>query len=180
MTSKFLSYIMVGIWYFISVLPFTIVIYAIIITFRYFITHGLPHFNKHILAEFCLISHVMTTLKITGIIGMQFNISWFLNSFSFSIFKSLTSGSLLMMSLNLLLFTPFGFLFPIVINKCNLIKTFLLSLLFSISIEILQMFAGRMSEVDDIIMNTFGTLIGFAFYKLLKSLLKNKHECVNT
>ena len=174
MIHRIFMYIMRASYYCISVLPLAIVIYAILMTFRVCITHKKLHFDKYNLAEFFLTSYVMTVLQITGIIGMQFHVSWFLNSFSFGLLQSLTLGSLMMMGLNMLLFMPIGILIPFVIRKCNLVKTLLIGFSLSTIIEILQMFSGRMSEMDDIIMNTLGTLIGFALYKIIFHFIKNK------
>ena len=46
--------------------------------------------------------------------------------------------------------------------------------IFSISIEFLQTFIGRFAQLDDVIMNTLGTLIGFLLGLFVMSFFKNK------
>lgn len=69
---------------------------------------------------------------------------------------------------NVLLFIPFGyFVNDIVKNKKIIIATFV-TLVTSLSIEIIQMNIGRSFDIDDIILNIFGGLIGYLFYRLIK------------
>ena len=72
-----------------------------------------------------------------------------------------------MVTLNLLLFVPLGFLITAVSKKINFNykKVSLSGCVFSCSIEFLQLFAGRFFEIDDIIANTLGTLIGYLFWQ---------------
>ena len=72
-----------------------------------------------------------------------------------------------MVTLNLLLFVPLGFLITAVFKKINFNykKVLLSGCVFSCSIEFLQLFAGRFFEIDDIIANTLGTLIGYLFWQ---------------
>ena len=176
MNNQIVMYLMQGIIYSISQLPTTIVIYVIFVFAKYIKTHSFQFFNQHGIVEFIFVFYIMTVLKITGIIGMQFNILWFKNSLrSIGVFTSFSNGSIMMMVLNAVLFTPFGFLLPIVFYgvKWDCIKILVIGVLFSALIEFLQMFGGRMSEIDDIVMNALGLLIGFMFYNIFTHLKKN-------
>ena len=77
---------------------------------------------------------------------------------------------------NILLFLPFGYLITDMVqskaNKCNPLITLLLTSITSISIESIQLFIGRSFDIDDIILNIFGGIIGYIIYKLLHVLLK--------
>lgn len=180
MNNQILMYLMQGIIYSISQLPLTIVIYFIFIFVKDIKMHSFKFFHQHGIVEFIFILYIMTVLKITGIIGMQFNILWFKNSLrSIGFFTPFSDGSIMMMAFNVALFIPFGFLLPIVFYgvKWNWIKILAIGVLSSTMIELLQMFGGRMSEIDDIIMNTLGLLVGFMFYNIFtylkKKLIKN-------
>lgn len=75
---------------------------------------------------------------------------------------------------NILAFTPFGFLLPIISpdNK-KLIKITLRTLQFSLTIELLQLvFKVGIFDVDDLLMNTLGGIIGYLIYKILNSFRK--------
>lgn len=70
--------------------------------------------------------------------------------------------------LNYLMFVPIGFLLPIGMRhfeKCG--WTVLFAFCFSLTIEIIQYVSKRgMFELDDLLGNTLGALIGFGLYRL--------------
>jgi len=71
---------------------------------------------------------------------------------------------------NIILFIPFGILTPLLINKpITIIKLFILTLLICFFTEFCQNFfmVGQF-DVDDIILNTLGSLIGFLLLYLFK------------
>ena len=67
---------------------------------------------------------------------------------------------------NILIFSPFGFLFPLLEKKLR--KVWLVVLMgfgISLTIELTQtLLAARVFDVDDLILNSFGTWIVYAFY----------------
>lgn len=64
--------------------------------------------------------------------------------------------------LNVLLFVPFGFFLPVLWKEFrNAKKLFTAGLSMTLFIEIAQIFTGRTTDVDDIITNIAGTLIGY-------------------
>lgn len=69
---------------------------------------------------------------------------------------------------NMLWFIPFGFFSPLIYSKFkNLTRLLLLSFTFSFSIEILQfLFNNGISDIDDIILNILGSLLGYSIYKI--------------
>ena len=77
---------------------------------------------------------------------------------------------------NIFAFAPFGFVLPIISNKNRgFWNITLLSLEFSLTIELIQLlFKVGIFDVDDIIMNTIGGMIGylcfFIGHKIYKSL----------
>lgn len=75
---------------------------------------------------------------------------------------------------NIILFVPFGFFLPTVFKQTrkphNLISmTFLLTF----TIECTQYFIGRATDIDDIIANILGSIIGFCIFKVVGISLKN-------
>ncbi|WP_176551430.1 VanZ family protein [Bacillus wiedmannii] len=74
---------------------------------------------------------------------------------------------------NILLLMPLGFLAPIIWDKFKKIKnTILLGLAISISIELLQLTEslfsgwGRITDIDDVIFNVIGSIVGYFIYKI--------------
>ena len=78
------------------------------------------------------------------------------------------------------MFIPYGFFTSYYLNLKKPLSAFLLVLLVSLSIETTQLLIGRVFDIDDIILNTIGGMIGYLIYKLinlinnhLPSVLKN-------
>lgn len=64
--------------------------------------------------------------------------------------------------LNVLLFVPLGFLLPQLWKDYGTIrKTVGFGLVFSLSIEISQLFSGRTTDINDLLTNACGTALGF-------------------
>lgn len=71
---------------------------------------------------------------------------------------------------NIILFIPFGFFLPIVWkSKRKLYKTALISFGLTFSIEFFQYFIGRFSDIDDVLTNLLGAILGYGIFKVLDS-----------
>ncbi len=73
---------------------------------------------------------------------------------------------------NLLLFIPFGLFVSYYLKLKSIYPVLFLSLISSLSIEITQYKIGRVFDVDDIILNIFGAIIGFMIYIAIDSISK--------
>lgn len=75
--------------------------------------------------------------------------------------------------LNVLLFVPLGIMMPM-LWKSNesMRKTVMTGFIFSLVIEISQLFNLRTTDIDDLIMNTLGTAAGFLIWRFLFSGIK--------
>ena len=70
--------------------------------------------------------------------------------------------------LNVILFLPFGAFLPLFWKKYRSVsQTVMAGFVLSLSIEMLQLFTLRAVDVNDLITNTLGTLIGFPFGALI-------------
>ena len=79
--------------------------------------------------------------------------------------------------LNVYLFIPLGFFLPLLwYQKKGLLYTAVFGFLFSLLIELSQLLDHRSSDVDDLIMNTSGALIGFLLYLLYCRIRKRKKQ----
>ena len=73
-------------------------------------------------------------------------------------------------------FFPFGFLLPIVFQNvrsgCPVVG---LGLLLSLTIEMIQYFTRRgVAELDDVILNTLGTALGYLVYRVVKGVWQHR------
>lgn len=67
---------------------------------------------------------------------------------------------------NIIMFVPMGFLLPLLWANCSrLWKTVLFCFVFSLVIELMQLFNHRATDIDDLLMNTIGGAVGYAVYK---------------
>ncbi len=69
--------------------------------------------------------------------------------------------------LNILMLIPFGFLVPLIWkNYRKAYKTAILGAGFSLLIELSQLITTRTTDIDDLITNTLGALLGFIIWKI--------------
>lgn len=81
--------------------------------------------------------------------------------------------------LNVLLFVPFGFFLPVLWKEFrNAKKVFIAGFAMTSFIEIAQIFTGRATDIDDIITNIAGTLVGYliAYWFTGIFLVKNSEK----
>lgn len=79
---------------------------------------------------------------------------------------------------NVICFIPFGFVIPVLAIRCRgLGKMLLLSFMASLLVETIQLFSKLGSfDVDDILLNTLGGLIGYLLFRLGNALLHIRHK----
>lgn len=73
---------------------------------------------------------------------------------------------------NILVFVPFGMLFPLIrSSKSGFLDVFANSLILVLGIEIFQLFSAFGAfDVDDIILNCFGAMLGYVVYRKSREL----------
>ncbi|MCL2322295.1 MAG: VanZ family protein [Oscillospiraceae bacterium] len=65
-------------------------------------------------------------------------------------------------------FFPFGFLLPVIMKKKSFFAVIVFGFIFSIIIETIQFFTRKgVAELDDVILNTLGVVIGYLSYKIV-------------
>lgn len=75
---------------------------------------------------------------------------------------------------NILAFAPFGFFLPLLKkNYRHFLVTTFLSALFSLTVELVQMYTKvGVFDVDDILMNTIGGVLGYISYAILSFIIR--------
>lgn len=85
---------------------------------------------------------------------------------------------------NILLFVPLGFFIPLFYEKYNsLLKVTFYGMLASITIEGIQyLTAMNITDIDDVIFNTLGALVGALCYRIFEAIFRGKRleELMNT
>lgn len=73
---------------------------------------------------------------------------------------------------NIIMFMPIGFFIPLLWEIPDK-KIIIVGFLFSLFIEVCQLFLNRGTDVDDLILNTLGTILGLLVYKFLYKKFNN-------
>ena len=85
------------------------------------------------------------------------------------------SEGLFTYAMNTIMFMPLGFLLPLIWQKYRTFpKTILLGFLFSLFIELGQLFNRRQTDIDDLMMNVLGTILGYCLWLLFNKIFKTK------
>ncbi|MBQ7840540.1 MAG: VanZ family protein [Lachnospiraceae bacterium] len=147
---------------FLSVLPFFIVL-------EIFFRKQIPYLSlKHLVGDGILGIYLAAVLAIAGVPGLyELELTPNMNLLPF---VDLTTNPLHYFE-NMLLFLPIGFLLPALYPRCQSLKNCILpGFCFSLSIELLQIFSFRATDVDDLIMNTAGCAAGYGIFWLIHKL----------
>lgn len=81
---------------------------------------------------------------------------------------------------NIVLFVPFGLLLPLKYKTINtFVKCLLVGCTFSVGVEICQLILPlRQTDIDDVILNTLGTGIGYCLYKIIVNIKSQVEQTV--
>jgi len=108
--------------------------------------------------------------------GRNYNLDPFLSIYRIGVYSDDWVDPVRILVGNVLLFIPFGFLFSLLfervrrkIKPTSLLLTLITSMLLSSFIEMNQfLYTYRVANIDDVILNTLGGLLGAIFYRLLR------------
>jgi glycopeptide antibiotics resistance protein len=76
---------------------------------------------------------------------------------------------------NVVAFMPLGFLLPLAFRDFRARKTYFVSFVLIIFAEVSQLVSRRgVFDVDDLLLNMLGSIIGYGIYKLLFTLLNDR------
>ena len=74
---------------------------------------------------------------------------------------------------NIVIFIPFGYLISTYIKPKRILSILIVSVISSATVEFVQLCIGRSFDVDDIILNSLGAIIGFLIYIGLGAIKKH-------
>ncbi len=78
---------------------------------------------------------------------------------------------------NIVIFIPMPIFLQVYINKISFRNCIYITFLTSIAVEVIQyVFSLGITDIDDIMLNTLGGIIGVLIYGLLLKIFKNKHK----
>lgn len=126
---------------------------------------------SHFIKVYFFLFYIYLVLSVVGI-GSVWDIGHYdtlirLEEINFLPFQS---EGLFTYVLNVIMFMPLGFLLPLIWEKYrNSLKVLFIGFGFSLSIELGQLFNRRNTDIDDLLMNTLGAIIGYYIWSFLKS-----------
>lgn len=160
-----MSWVILGMHYFIEVVCCTVALYLLCLwIFARRKGKGYVREHRYFAAEYFLVIYLSVVAVVTGIADFRtYGLPHGGVGFYLRLFQGQSAET---MGLNLLLFVPLGILGPAVIVRMRSCKKVLLTgFCFSLGIELIQtFFAGRIGDVNDLLMNTTGAMVGFAVY----------------
>jgi glycopeptide antibiotics resistance protein len=109
----------------------------------------------------------------------RYNLEFFKEIKRFIIYRKQLGMEIFIVNImgNILAFAPFGFLLSL-LNKWyrKFFVITLLSLIFSITVELLQLYLRvGIFDVDDLILNTLGGTLGYVFFVICNAIYKRIH-----
>lgn len=163
----------IGYEMFTMLFPFGI---AYILFHRVYLYHGIKHSVSYSIVIFLFALYICAVFHVTGtgtlydtlLYGLkirpeQLNILPFMDD----------DIDIIAYMLNILLFIPLGFFLPILWVQFRKIKHIIaVGFSFSLLIEISQLLNNRRTDIDDLILNTLGALIGFVILILFAKIFK--------
>lgn len=124
--------------------------------------------------ELLMLSFIIYILCLFQVVTFQDDVTWSSNNFIpfKEIFRYRLGSRLFLKNVlgNMLLFLPFGFFTTHYTKIEKPYIVLLLTIIASVSIEAVQMAIGRVFDVDDIILNVCGGIIGYYIYALLRRI----------
>jgi len=121
--------------------------------------------------ELILLVSIIYVMCLFQVVTFQDDVTWSTNNFLpfREIFRYNMGSRLFFKNVlgNMFMFLPYGFFAGYYLKSKKLTVPIILTIIASISIEIVQMLIGRVFDVDDIILNVLGGTLGFYIYSFL-------------
>ena len=155
-----------------SIGGYVFIVPILMLYFLYLKKVGRKQTLLHTITVFVFCYYLFGILTVTGI-GFTKSMT-FRPNISLTPFIGMITGPIDTI-LNVILFVPMGLFLPLLYKKFNNIKAVALTgFMFSLSVEIVQMFGWGSSDINDLITNTIGACLGYLIYTLLLKALPNK------
>ena len=153
--------------------PMVIISVIIMVSFR--ITYLIKSHEKIVIyKELSMLVFAVYILCLFQVVTFQDDAAWASNNFipfkeilRYNITSRLFIKNVLG---NMMMFLPFGFFASYYLRAEKKVLPLLLTIIASVSIEVVQLIIGRVFDVDDIILNIIGGLVGYYIYAVLREI----------
>ncbi len=133
---------------------------------------------SHLILVYIFLIYIHLVFSVTGFgsvwdIG-QYNTVIRLEEINLGLFQS---EGIMVYALNILMLVPLGFLLPLIWEEYRTpVKVFLTGFSLSLTIELSQLFNRRNTDVNDLLMNTLGAILGYLIWLLFKNTFKRTNN----
>ena len=153
--------------------PMIIICVVVLVSLR--VSYLIKNRNGFILyKELLALSFVIYIMCLFQVVTFQDDTSWATNNFiPFREILRYNIGSRLFFKNvlgNMVMFMPYGFFVSYILKNKKGYLTVFLTVVASVSIEVVQMMIGRVFDVDDIILNVVGGFLGYFIYYVLNRI----------
>ena len=153
--------------------PMVIISVIILVSTR--VAYLMKNHEKLVLyKEWLMLSFIIYILCLFQVVTYQDDVSWATNNYIplKEIFRYDVGSRLFFKNVlgNMVMFLPFGFFVSYYLKSDNIKAPLLLTIIASISIEEVQLLIGRVFDVDDILLNILGGLVGYFLYRILSHI----------
>lgn len=160
-----------------SVINFTwpMIVISIVIIVSLRLSYLLKNKEKIVLyREIMMLVFIIYILCLFQVVTFQDDVSWASNNFIpfKEIMRYKITNRLFIKNVlgNMIMFLPFGFFTSLYLKSEKITLPLLLTLIASLSIEIVQMIIGRVFDVDDIMLNLIGGVLGYLVYSMFRNM----------
>ena len=160
-----------------SVINFTwpMIVISIVIIVSLRLSYLLKNKEKIVLyREIMMLVFIIYILCLFQVVTFQDDVSWASNNFTpfKEIMRYKITNRLFIKNVlgNMIMFLPFGFFTSLYLKSEKITLPLLLTLIASLSIEIVQMIIGRVFDVDDIMLNLIGGALGYLVYSMFRNM----------
>ncbi len=122
-----------------------------------------------------LLFEILTNTEINSFSG--FNLVPFKEIFRYKVGSEMFNYNVIG---NILIFIPFGYLIGKYVNPKNIWPVVITSLITSLTVELVQFKTGRSFDIDDIILNFLGAIMGYLLYIGLSAINRRLPEVLKS
>ncbi len=153
--------------------PMLIISLVVLVSVRVsYLVKNKEHFVLY--KELLMLSFIIYILCLFQVVTFRDDTTWSTNNFiPFREILRYNMGSRLFFKNvlgNTIMFLPYGFFISYYLKNEKPYLTIFLTIIASVSIEVVQMVIGRVFDVDDIILNVLGGSLGYGIYYLLNRI----------
>ena len=161
-----------------NIWPMVVIFTVILASYR--IAHIMKYEEKFILyKEVLKLGFIIYIMSLFYVVTFQ-DVSWSTSNFIpfKEMFRYELGSTMFLKNVigNMIMFMPYGFFISYFLKAEKKSTIICLSIIVSLTIEVTQLMIGRVFDVDDIMLNILGGLVGFYIYKLIYMVKRHLPE----